>query len=49
MEGVGKCVRRREKCVGVWGEVRGSVGRGVGKCIGVCRERYAGGCGIKVV
>ena len=37
------------KCVGVWGEVRGSVGRGVGKCIGVCGERYAGGCGVKVV
>ena len=37
--GCGKvCGGGERKCVGVWEKVRGSVGRGVGKCIGVCGE-----------
>ena len=40
--GVGevRCGERWEKCVGVWGEVRGDVGRGVGKCVGVWGEMW---------
>ena len=34
-EGVAKCVGGGGKCVGVWMEVKGSVGGGVGKCVGV--------------
>ena len=39
--------RGLEKCVEMWGKVRGNVGRGMGKCRGRCGEKCqvsVGGC-----